>query len=54
MFNMIYYDVILIVPHLRDVEKVLSHKKEKQELSNELTFHVLTVRHQFASNFCTV
>ena len=27
----------------RDVEKVLSHKKETQELSNELTFHVLTV-----------
>ena len=35
---------------------MLSHKKEKQELSNELTFHVLTVRYQlnFAINFRTV
>lgn len=29
--------------HFRAVQKVLSNKKETQELSNELTVHVLTV-----------
>lgn len=39
--------LLIIMSSFRDVEKVLSHKKETQELSNELTFHVLTVCYNF-------